>query len=120
MGTSGQIGNGATTNCNSPVQVSNSQPGGAINNPRQISCGYTYGVALLTNGTVWTWGTGFQGELGAGTSSQSLIPIQVPGVSNITAISSGWKHTLALRSDSSVWAWGLNSHGELGDGTAIN
>jgi len=49
-----------------------------------------------------------------------LIPIQVPGVSNVTAISSGWKHILALKSNGTVWAWGLNGHGELGDGTAIN
>jgi alpha-tubulin suppressor-like RCC1 family protein len=120
MGTSGQMGNGGTTNCNSPVQVSNSQPGGAINNPRQISCGYTYGVALLTNGTVWTWGTGIHGELGNGTTGSSYTPVQVTGLSNVTAISSGWKHTLALKTNGTVWAWGLNSHGELGDGTANN
>src|SRR3954470_18380831 len=120
MGTSGQMGNGATTNCNSPVQVSNSQPGGAINNPRQVSCGYTYGVVLLTNGTVWTWGTGAHGELGNGTTGFSYTPVQVTGLSNVAAISSGWKHTLALKTNGTVWAWGLNSHGELGDGTANN
>ena len=120
MGTSGQMGNGAATNCSSPVQVGNSQPGGAINNPRQVSCGYTYGVALLMNGTVWTWGTGIHGELGSGTTGSSYSPVQVTGLSNVLAISSGWKHTLALKSNGTVWAWGLNSHGELGDGTAIN
>src|SRR5882724_11546850 len=121
MNGSGQMGNGTSgANVLTPVMVSYSLPGQAVNNPLQVSCGYTYGVALLTNGLVWVWGTGFHGELGAGTNTQSLVPIQVPGLSNITAISSGWKHTLALKSDGRVWAWGLNSHGELGDGTAIN
>jgi alpha-tubulin suppressor-like RCC1 family protein len=120
MGTSGQMGNGATTNCNSPVQVSNSQPGGAINNPKQISCGYTYGVALSTDGTVWTWGTGSHGELGNGTTGFSYTPVQVTGLSNVAAISSGWKHTLALKTNGTVWSWGLNLHGELGDGTGNN
>jgi alpha-tubulin suppressor-like RCC1 family protein len=120
MGTSGQLGNGAATNCTSPVQVANSQPGGAVNSPKQVSCGYTYGVALLTNGTVWTWGTGIHGELGNGTTGSSFTPVQVTGLSNITAISSGWKHTLALRADGTVWGWGFNSHGELGDGTSSN
>jgi alpha-tubulin suppressor-like RCC1 family protein len=121
MNSSGQMGNGTTgPNVLTPVMVSNSQPGGAVNNPLQVSCGYTYGLALLTNGTVWTWGTGIHGELGAGTTFQSLLPTQAVGLTNITAISSGWKHSLALKSDGSVWAWGLNSHGELGDGTAIN
>jgi alpha-tubulin suppressor-like RCC1 family protein len=121
MNGSGQMGNGTTgANVLTPVMVSNSQPSGAVNNPWQVSCGYTYGAALLTNGLVWTWGSGPHGELGAGANIQNLIPIQVPGLSNITAISSGWKHTLGLKSDGTVWAWGLNSHGELGDGTAIS
>jgi alpha-tubulin suppressor-like RCC1 family protein len=121
MNGSGQMGNGTSgANVLAPVMVSNSQPGQAVNSPLQVSCGYTYGVALLTNGMVWAWGAGFHGELGAGTNTQSLIPIQLPGLSNVTAISAGWKHTLALKSNGTVWAWGLNSHGELGDGTAIN
>jgi alpha-tubulin suppressor-like RCC1 family protein len=125
MNWNAQMGNGTitpqgTSQVLNPVMVSNSQPGGVVNNPLQVSCGYTYGLALLTNGTVWIWGTGLHGELGAGATTQSLVPIQVPGLTNITAISSGWKHTLALKSDGTVWAWGLNSHGELGDGTANN
>jgi alpha-tubulin suppressor-like RCC1 family protein len=121
MNSSGQMGNGSVTNyVVTPVMVSNSQPGGSVNNPAEVSCGYTYGVALLTNGTVWTWGTGPFGELGNGTTGHSYTPIQVTALSNITAISSGWKHILALRSDGTAWAWGLNSHGELGDGTTNN
>ena len=126
MNQSGQLGNGTTIatldpNQNTvPVQVTNSQPGGVINNPRQVSCGYTYGVALATNGTVWAWGTGSHGELGNGTTGSSYSPVAVVGLTNITAISCGWKHTLARKSDGTVWGWGQNTAGELGDGTAIN
>jgi alpha-tubulin suppressor-like RCC1 family protein len=121
MNSSGQMGNGTVNSyVVTPVMVGNSQPGGAVNNPLQVSCGYTYGVALLTNGTVWTWGTGGFGELGNGTTGHSYIPVQTIGLSNVTAISSGWKHTLALRSDGTVWAWGKNLSGELGDGTIIS
>lgn len=125
MNYSGQVGNGTVTPpgtlpVTSPVQVSNSQAGGTVNNPAQVSCGYTYGVALLTNGTVWTWGTGPWGELGNGTTGHSYTPGQVTGLSNVTAISSGWKHILALKSDGTVWAWGKNLSGELGDGTTIS
>jgi alpha-tubulin suppressor-like RCC1 family protein len=120
----GQINNAPMGgNVPTPAQIYNSQPGGAVNGPLQVSCGYTYGVALLTNGTVWTWGTGFNGELGNGLSgptATNYTPAIVPGLSNITAISSGWKHTLALRSDGTVWTWGKNVNGELGDGTSTN
>jgi alpha-tubulin suppressor-like RCC1 family protein len=121
----GQMGNG-TVNPGSgpqvtvPVLVSNSSPGGAINNPLEVTCGYQFGAALTTNGTVWTWGSGTHGELGNGATTSSHTPTQVPGLTNITAISAGWFHILALKSDGTVWAWGNNSSGELGDGTSFN
>jgi alpha-tubulin suppressor-like RCC1 family protein len=73
----------------------------------------------MSNGTVWAWGTGGNGELGNGTTGHSYSPVQVVGLSNMTAISTGWKHTLALKSDGTVWAWGKNTSGELGDGSTV-
>ncbi len=121
----GQMGNGTVNplpgpQVTVPGLVSNSWPGGAVNSPRQVTCGYQFGAALLTNGTVWTWGSGSHGELGNGTTGSSYYPAQVPGLTNITAISAGWFHILALRSDGTVWDWGNNANGELGDGSALN
>jgi hypothetical protein len=117
----GQMGNGTVSPMVIvPGLVSNSAPGGAINNALQITCGYQFGAALATNGTVWTWGSGSHGELGNGTTGSSHTPTQVPGLTNITAISAGWFQILALKSDGTVWAWGNNSYGELGDGTTFN
>lgn len=122
----GQMGNGTvnspltTPQVTVPVMVSNSLPGGPINHPLQVTCGYQFGAALATNGTVWTWGSGTHGELGQGTPTTSYKPAQVPGLTNIIAISGGWFHILALNSDGAVWAWGNNSKGELGDGTTAN
>lgn len=117
----GQMGNGTVNSFSaSPVLVSNSWPGGPINSPLQVTCGYQFGAALATNGTVWTWGSGSHGELGNGTTGSSYYPAQVPGLTNITAISAGWFHILALRGDGTVWDWGNNSNGELGDGTSAN
>ena len=121
----GQMGNGTVNPLTGPqvtvpVLVSNSAPGGAINGPVQVTCGYQFGAALLANGTVWTWGSGSHGELGNGTTGSSYFPARVPGLTNITAISAGWFHILALKADRTVWAWGNNSNGELGDGTVNN
>jgi alpha-tubulin suppressor-like RCC1 family protein len=121
----GQMGNGTVNPFSGPqvtvpVLVSNSSPGGAINNPLQVTCGYQFGAALTTNGTVWTWGSGSHGELGNGTTGSSDTPMPVTGLTNVTAISAGWFHILALKSDGTVWAWGNNSNGELGDGTTSN
>jgi alpha-tubulin suppressor-like RCC1 family protein len=121
----GQMGNGTVNplpgpQVTVPVMVSNSAPGGPINNPLQVTCGYQFGAALTTNGTVWTWGSGTHGELGQGAITSTNYPAPVPGLTNIIAISGGWFHILALRSDGTVWAWGNNSNGELGDGTTVN
>ncbi len=121
----GQMGNGTLNPLSGPqvtvpVLVSNSLPGGTINSPLQVTCGYRVGAALATNGTVWTWGSGSHGELGNGTFGTSYTPTPVTGLTNITAISAGWFHLLALKSDGTVWAWGNNPSGELGDGTTIN
>jgi alpha-tubulin suppressor-like RCC1 family protein len=119
----GQMGNGTLSRFSGvtvPGMVSDSAPGGVINNPLQVTCGYQFGAALATNGTVWTWGSGTHGELGNGTTGSSYFPAQVPGLTNITAISAGWFHILALKADGTVWAWGNNTRGELGDGTAFN
>lgn len=121
----GQMGNGTVNPLSGPqvtvpVLVSNSLPGGPINNPLQITCGYQFSAALATNGTVWTWGSGGHGELGQGSSLiTSYYPAQVPGLTNIIRISAGWFHILALKSDGTVWVWGNNSNGELGDGTIV-
>jgi alpha-tubulin suppressor-like RCC1 family protein len=121
----GQMGNGTVNSFSGPQVtvpglVGNSQLGGPINSPQQVTCGYQFGAALTTNGAVWTWGSGTHGELGNGTTGSSYYPAQVPGLTNITAISAGWFHILALKSDGTVWAWGNNTSGELGDGTVNN
>ena len=118
----GQMGNGtvSTNPVTIPGMVSNSAPGGAINNPLQVTCSRDVGAALLTNGTVWTWGSGGHGELGNGTFGSSYLPAQIPGFSNVTQISAGWFQILARKSDGTAWAWGNNFYGELGDGTTSN
>jgi alpha-tubulin suppressor-like RCC1 family protein len=121
----GQMGNGTLNpfsgpQATVPAMVTNSQPGGPINSPRQVTCGYQFGAALTTNGTVWTWGSGTHGELGDGAIATNYYPVQVPGLTNITAISAGWFHILALRADGTVWAWGNGVNGELGNGISVN
>jgi alpha-tubulin suppressor-like RCC1 family protein len=82
-----------------------------------VDAGGTHTVALKTTGMVWTWGGNESGQLGDGTTTRRLAPVQVNGLTGITAIAAGTDHTLALKEDGTVWAWGENSFGQLGDGT---
>ncbi len=100
----GQLGDGtANEDTPTPVQVFR------LSEVTAIATGGSYGLALLENGTVMTWGSG-------GVVS-SYIPVQVSGLSEVTAIAADGGHSLALLKNGTVMAWGENYYGELGDGT---
>ena len=75
--------------------------------------------AVKSDGSIWSWGSNWFGELGEGTFTPRFYPAQVPGLTGAVAITagSGRGNIIALKSDGSAWAWGDNSTGELGDGT---
>ncbi len=85
-----------------------------------IEAGRSFSVALLTDGTVWSWGMNHVGSLGQGDTGDIQQPSRIAGLSNITAISVGYEHTLALGADGTVWAWGQGLSGELGNGDTEN
>jgi alpha-tubulin suppressor-like RCC1 family protein len=111
----GQLGNGSTSASTTPVQVSGLTNVTAIAADEGDSA-----LALLADGTVWAWGYNYFGQLGNGTTTNSLVPVQVPGLVGVKAIAIAVSHGLALRTDGTVWAWGDNAMGELGDGATTN
>ena len=82
---------------------------------RQISAAGFGGAALLTNGTVETWGD--NAALGDGSVGPRPTPAVVPGLTGIVQIANTGGHMLALDSGGRVWSWGNNAYGEIGNGT---
>ena len=81
-----------------------------------VAAGQNWSMALRSDGTVWTWGTNGNGNLGDGTTTSRSTPGQVSGLTDVTAISAGYFHALARKSNGTVWAWGDNASGQCGDG----
>ena len=111
----GQLGDGTTTSRSRYADI------GAGNNVVQVAAGWAtlfgHGLEVRTDGTVWAWGDNRAGELGDGTTTDRLAPVQATGLTGVTQVAGGCDHSLALRSDGTVWAWGNNSAGQLGRGT---
>ena len=84
---------------------------------KAISAGGSFGLALLRNGTVASWGYNRDGELGNGTMTNSDAPVMVSGLTGVKAISAGGSFSLALLTNGTVDAWGQDGFGNLGTGT---
>ncbi|HBF88775.1 MAG TPA: hypothetical protein DDX39_09050 [Bacteroidales bacterium] len=79
-----------------------------------IACGSLHSMALKSDGTVWTWGYNYDGQLGDGTNNNSLIPVQAQGISCVVDIVAGGECSYALKENGTVWSWGNNSYGQMG------
>ncbi len=87
-------------------------------NATAVAAGAEHCLALNRDGTVWAWGSNASGQLGDGTKTDHLQPIQVPGLSGVMAIAASNGSSYALKSDGTVLGWGENLRGQLGDITA--
>jgi alpha-tubulin suppressor-like RCC1 family protein len=119
MNTSGQLGNGTTTNSYTLTLMNNNS--GYI--PKSISCGNYHTIVMMTNGSIYGTGMNTSGQLGNGTttnaSSLTQMNISIIGKTPI-AVTCGYSHTLVIMSDNTIYGTGSNSNGQLAIGNMID
>jgi len=70
-------------------------------------------------GTLWCWGSGFDGQLGVPFAPyRQTVPMQVGSDTDWLGIAAGANFTCGLKSGGSVRCWGDNLDGQLGDSGA--
>jgi len=82
-----------------------------------VTAGGGHSCALMTDQTVWCWGRNTVGQLGTGTTADSLVPVHASTLGPAIGVSAGHDHTCAVSTANQVWCWGANAFGELGNGT---
>lgn len=72
-------------------------------------------LAIQQNGTLWSWGTNHDGQLGVGTSyTHKALPVQVGTDTDWKSITNGFHFSIAVKTDGTLWGWGRNGRGQLG------
>ena len=80
---------------------------GGLSNATAVSAGFRTSLALLSDGTVRSWGANKCGQLGDGSPwesdvpvadavAESDVPVVVKGLGDVTALAAGEQHDLAL------------------------
>jgi alpha-tubulin suppressor-like RCC1 family protein len=98
----GQLGIGfISTNSAVPVDVS-----GLSSGVIAIGAGSVHSCAVVAGGGVKCWGTNNVGQLGDGSTTNSLVPVDVQALSGVSTLALGEGHSCALTTADGVKCWG--------------
>jgi alpha-tubulin suppressor-like RCC1 family protein len=109
----GQLGDGTTENKLTPgevkglsrVKLVTGTGGGGEVNPGN----YGHTLALLEDGTVWSWGCNDKGELGNGTTDRRVVAEPVPGLTGVRHLTVGGEVPISRENPGGGYALAIHS-----------
>ncbi len=119
-GINGQLGTGEKISYDTPVQTSSSS---GLTAAVSVDAGSIHSLAVDTDGTVWSWGQGGNGQLAQSTAGwQNPFPGKVEkttggNLGDVVVISAGnLQGGMAINKAGRLLVWGDNQQGQLGNG----
>ena len=118
----GQLGHNDRTHRSSPTQL----PGTWSSSDGKGVVGNITTYAIKTNGTLWSWGRNFVGNLGlnepsGGYANSRSSPTQIGTNTNWNQMfHADTIAAAATKTDGTLWSWGYNGSGQLGQNTATD
>lgn len=109
-GSGGTLGDGTMSQRSLPVDVQ-----GLTSGVVHIAAGGDHACAVTSAGGVKCWGQNGTGQLGNSSTTASLIPVDVSGLTGVSTVSVGWSHACAVTASGGAVCWGANSVGQLGN-----
>lgn len=111
----GALGNGTTSSSDTYVPYPNL---GSNWDSLYAATYASYGIKK--DGTLYAWGTNYDGQLGLGDLLNYYSPQQIGAFNDWTKFSCKSYHCAAIRSTGILYTWGSNAYGQIGNGTTIN
>lgn len=110
LDTTERMGNGGTAGpSRTPYAVSTAFTWKEIDTAPGFTC------AIKSDDTAYCWGSGSNGRLGTGNTSNQSSPTIVTGGYTWTKISTGSSHACGIRSNGAAYCWGDGGQGRLGN-----
>ena len=111
----GQMGDGTTTNALTPKQI-----GASLGTIVSVTTSGATTIFLASDGKLYGCGQNNYGQLGDGTTTNTLTPKQIGASLGTIASFTASSGTTFMLVGGKLYGCGQNNHGQLGDGTTDN
>lgn len=114
LNSTGQLGDGTTTQRTSPVQVT------GVTSAATVAAGAAHTLIRRVDNSVLATGQNTYGQLGDSSNTQRMSVVAVTGLSSALEVVAGQWFSMARLADGTVRTWGYNGNSQLADGTTTN